>query len=433
MTRIFVLGRWGITAKDVLAVQVLVAASIVMQKNLGMGGPAVNVRIGESESAGAEANEVLLFRLQPPSRKPRPSTDQLATVLHVTDIHLNLSYREQSDRVALRDFLTESSALTRGHLATALALAILRGAQDRATDSSWRSLVALLHSLATRSVESTPTIIAQTGDVEAFGANAAGRHPGFETLLNDVWPKLRELGVTCIDVFGNHDIWPHLLLGENFGDLIAIGPLRLAQEHESLMGPWNEIRVATRDGDPDIVVHRVSTVSGSTWAALSARGRICQEPVPPNGDLLPDIMTRLRDRLKETDVVHIVLSHHPLYRVPDITATRRFIASVRGGADVRAVLDDQVLVLSGHLHHLHPPIGEKGDTPQIVGDKPTLPRHRNRAPKFAQYFLVRRDPTSSEVPDDFTQYIRIDRAIYTYSRSQRYGEPPVVESDTLLP
>ena len=358
--------------------------------------------------------------------QPAPEA-YFAAILHVTDIHLDrvdpgpAGHRRTLVRVLqILDMVSEH--------ARSLAVALLRAKRDTADEDAWRELVALLEHLVGEKPEDVPIVVAQTGDVEAFGADARGQYLGYAELHQEVWPRLEDAGATCVDVYGNHDIWPYLFLGWDFRTAHHDGPRNLASQHRRLLGPWDEIVISTRPQAPDISVHRICTVEPSVLlGAFAAQGRIGPEPVARGAARLADIGSRLSKRLANDQTVHIALSHHPLHRPP----RARPIALVR---DVDAIVDQiatRVLVLSGHLHRIHPPVGETTTgIPQLIANTPTVTKQRGGSASFVQYlFVLRAAQVGTTLA--FEGRVRVERLVYKYWKSQGYAEPPIRELDVL--
>lgn len=356
------------------------------------------------------------------SLEPSPMTDCLAIVFHITDIHLDLSHRLKEYRQALFDFISQPV----GAIATALAVALVRSRGKCAPEHAWRNLVRTMRRRVSERRTHGSVIVAQTGDVEAFGADRDGTHPGYTRLYEELWPHLHARGAKCVDIFGNHDIWPPMFLGADFEATHADQPLLLALEHSQLMGPWDEIRIVGVDA-PDICVHRVCTVDASAWGAISAQGRICSEPVVP-GDQPPErIGERLRERLADKEALHLVISHHPIHLVPDLTFGRQLISELEGRGEVLSAIEDTAFVFSGHLHQLHPGAGAAGSSPQMIGDSATIRSRSTSSPSIAEYEIRRREEGQPSSDRAISERMRADRIVHIYSPMQGYVASPTEE------
>ena len=382
-------------------------------------GEAASSSIAPRLSGGDSVRERPRFKLEPWPGEP-VADSQFAVILHITDLHLNRTHQTPSSRrslvEALINLLAEPVAVVASWMAEELLLS--RSVGD---DSAWHELVQLLERLTVADGDNA-VVVAQTGDVEAFGAATDGSHPGYTLLHDQVWKRLEDLGARCVDVFGNHDIWPSLLFGRHFDEEHAAGPVRLATEHPRLLGPWDVIHIETPGEAPGICIHRICTVEPKLIpGGFLAQGRIVIEPHPEGTDPPPKIHERIPTRLQQRDVVHLALSHHPIHRVPGVAP---IIGLVRDLDHILESLDGQVLVLSGHLHLLHPAVGSTVAVPQVVATSPTVPSKGAHAPSLVQYVLVDRPDRQPEFVQ-LTDRIYIQRMVYTYSSGQGYAEPPV--------
>ncbi len=92
-------------------------------------------------------------------------------------------------------------------------------------------------------------LVAQTGDVEAYGAMPEDPYGGFAYLRNHLYPDLVAAGADdCIDIFGNHDVWPGAFPPFRSPRAHARGPANLA--NTGVLPPFPRlIPVSSPDGN----------------------------------------------------------------------------------------------------------------------------------------------------------------------------------------
>jgi hypothetical protein len=382
----------------------------------------------EASEQGVDTTGVRLFTSAQPTPPMLPTDpDAIARIIHLTDLHLHFAYARPRARLTwLRRLITQPVAVPATEIATWL---ISSWRHATADSSAFQSLMKFLREL-TDPPSVLPTVLAQTGDVEAFGQDEEGRWRGFERLFDQEWPQLEHRAVTCIDMYGNHDIWPPLLASWRFGRQHAAGPRALATAHEKLCGPYDVKRIGP------LVIHRLVTVDPSVvWGAILARGEVGPEPVRGDDIAPTPPLERLARDLAE-DGVHIVLTHHPI----DRDASGPGVGQLRDAQEVAALIGDRAIVLSGHTHTLFP------DEPrhrrrtravrQLVAPSSTVrprpwlhvpgidPTPREE-PAFAVYHLV---PAAS---DTGGRIVRVDRHVFHYSHENEWSAAPHVHIDVL--
>jgi hypothetical protein len=285
-----------------------------------------------------------------------------------------------------------------------------------------------------------PIIVAQTGDVEAYGArkvNGKYRFPGWEHVSAKIAPLLDQADEgnehDWVDLFGNHDAW---------GGAV---PLTRPLVHRKILkdelrklpgiaGPWPERypRTFAVAGNRTLELYRASTVPEGVWATIAAKAKLTPHPL---GKALP--LTKGNDGLAElaaaaqqqhdSRAIRLLLLHHPLHAFRAGRVTRTTTAAFSGRTHVARVIRRVPfhLVIAGHRHELDPAEGGVCDaaagtqrplptgSAQLVAESPTYdpvvfegvasaPDHAN---SFAVYRLLL---------DDQNRTLSVRRRLFRY-------------------
>ena len=145
--------------------------------------------------------------------KEEPIRDHVASIFHVTDLHLAVPeygfywMPEIIARIQFGRWLSNFSTIT--------SKVACQGRQQ------WTSLSTEFPDIVSAEVDrfkvehegdkDPPVVVAQTGDVTAFGATPMGESltfPELSVLERLWWTRMRARGVTIVNMFGNHDVLP---------------------------------------------------------------------------------------------------------------------------------------------------------------------------------------------------------------------------------
>ena len=288
-----------------------------------------------------------------------PGWTWVASVVHLTDLHLLVDEdglelsREQLHSITYRASQRDWHFAKFGELMQGLAC----------QNQDWwnalcRTLPRLVGVLA-QAGPGVPTIVAQTGDVEAHGAtrSASAQHPGWRALNHCVRMPMGD--VHWLDVFGNHDVWPGAFPPFRPWASQASSLQSLVAE-TGLRGPWPlpPDRIPGPAG-VSLDIYRINSVSLDSEAGLLAYGRVSGLR---NGRIHMGVRASLgirRDaRSSQTDdtVIRIVLMHHPPH-VFDASPGDRMTTCLLFGSKLFGLCAKKArvqLVLAGHRHRLNP-------------------------------------------------------------------------------
>lgn len=312
-------------------------------------------------------------------RERRSSTihavPHLASIVHVPDLHLFVHPDGRTRDPRDRRFVERVAIAVLGTVFHGLGTA-----DDKAVDQLVRFLPRVIE---VERRQGGAVVVVQTGDVEAFGHLSPGGLAGFQYLHDVVWPQLEQPGVTVIDVYGNHDIWPgHPPLPGEVHDARYLSAL------PRIGADWTlPIEVAA----PGAILrfHRLNTVIiNRLRGGLTARGGV--GPHPPSDVLRRSdteaVLRRIGDaaRAGAESTLNIVLCHHPPHLFKAGLGTRYTTGYLAGAGTFAGLTPDRVaLVIAGHRHALDPPAGARLDASgghqpplrpgsgQLVAESPT--------------------------------------------------------------
>jgi hypothetical protein len=302
----------------------------------------------------------------------------VASIVHLTDLHLSVLRDGQERSPDQRKRLE--------HLAMA-ALGRIKSGVATASPLRLRELIDFLPQIVRVEGEGgAPVVVVQTGDVEAHGHVDPDPYGSFHYLHDHVWPRLRAQGATCIDLYGNHDIWPgHPPLPGSTHDARRLQALSAFQQ------PWAG-PVLVPANQLDLAFHRLNTVvTGRFTGGILARGGI--GPHPPDVPyepahveaVLTDVLARVGDTSRRR--LHVILCHHPPHSFRSGWFTEWTSGYLQGREHFARLTPDRVaLIIAGHRHALDPVASldcSRGKQPpvasgagQLVSESPTQ-RDRN--------------------------------------------------------
>ena len=288
--------------------------------------------------------------------------DLIATIFHVTDMHLFVD--ESGD---LRHD-AEDAARLMVEIAKKVPIPKLR---DLLSGGMWHNeeaLKALAVDLpacvadARRDEPGSPIIVLQTGDVEALGSAAPPQRAGYEAYpsFQFVHDQLRDpvvrAGASWLDIFGNHDTWPGAYPPMRVRDR-AINRERIATV-PGLEGPWPEL-VESYQGDSGVpvIVARINTVSRTLLEETIASGAVSDHP--PGGASALEVLNELSAVFapwRDQRAVRIVVMHHPPHPFDASFQTKLTTGLLEGRDELAEVLSELrvQLVIAGHRHKLNP-------------------------------------------------------------------------------
>lgn len=331
----------------------------------------------------------------------------LASIFHITDLHLCLA------RDGGVDFLPERQARIsfgrwRTHQLERIPqirwLPLVRRVPKLATKVScqgvgeWTALKAELKNIiedelqrvaeaASPGEETVPVIVAQTGDIAAYGGTPRDEQrvifPEIDFVENKFWRPLRENGVIVVNMFGNHDVMsgriPSLKSPRRVFESLRTYSLTRPFPIRLLLDPLPvvaEPSVSCPNGT-ELELVAINTVAMSRRRALLAQGVFSSTPhhrtrraVQAELRALLDAAVPARKRIR------IGFSHHPAC-VLERGVFKRFTTGWLKGRrylespNIRNKFD---FFISGHLHEVHP---EQAGTTyagrwrQLVAESPT--------------------------------------------------------------
>lgn len=226
---------------------------------------------------------------------------------------------------------------------------------------------------------STPLILAQTGDVEAFGRSIENsgtddEFGGFNWLETRVYPELKNTHIA--QLHGNHDVW-------SGGWPLTTPTMDLMANAIALMGtptlagsmPDAPLVYSCRDAI-SLQLFRFNTVSTKWSAAVRASGEPSSFP-PPDG-LAADAISRLNEAAKASEVhdnavaIRILLTHHPIHNFQPRGLLQHLTSGHLADAQelANSLSDNKFnLVLAGHRHEVDPAPGT-ADGAGPIGQEP---------------------------------------------------------------
>lgn len=366
----------------------------------------------------------------------------LARIVHLTDLHL----------------FVDPDGAVRPPSSIRASVRFLRASGEWLPSARWRKAIGGFGAHNTEALEAlrpalrdvvseaqgtdVPVVVVQTGDVETFGRSRDPRHvavqgyPGFAFLRDVVWPELEGLGATCVDLYGNHDVWdgtlPMLTRQQHLLNAVA----RIDQV-PGLQGPWPDVEhpISLANGR-QLHLHRLNSVSANALHGTFACGTI--GPHPPLAVLPASTSTSAFEELAALasaaavvgapPPIRVVAMHHPPHDFdPSILSWIGLATGSVQGADRLALTAEGLpihLVLAGHRHALDPPAGRGWEeqpplpdrTGQLAASSPTQDHHgSSRHPNsFSVY----------DLGDDGAGSLTVDRAVHEY-RGPLARVPPV--------
>lgn len=360
----------------------------------------------------------------------------VARIVHLTDLHLFVddlgnprsTYEEMPYRRLIRFF---ARLLGRS----------LAGIENGLNHHSDEALTALLDTLADLAGKSRrePLIIAQCGDVEAYGGRLGNSNifdfPGFDFFDAQV----KGLNVDAfVTIYGNHDLWP--------GTIPILRPTKIRRvlpelKSRAFFDSQIPDRVELNGNHCRIELYRIRTANSSSLLNTLAAGKI--------RDHLPKGMANYkqslgRDPLAELDelcnvnsgkpVVRVLVMHHPPHFFAATGTLRDLTEGALTNADDFAkrqmnAVNPIHLIIAGHRHLpdpapsvvLHPGRGGQAQLPlpakvvQLVAESPTQDQGtEGKRPAFSVYRL--------EISDKKT--LNVYRTIYRFESDLDLGFEP---------
>jgi Calcineurin-like phosphoesterase len=327
----------------------------------------------------------------------------IATLVHLTDLHLFVDERGVARAVKTQRWARRLQELVRGgssqderHAITKLfsTVPFVGHGLDSADDTLWLALIATLAEIIGK--EKVPVGVVQTGDVEAFGSGWDGQvlYPGFAA-LRAVEDQVMRPEDAWFDTYGNHDAW---FGAPPVGGTNAEQHIRNCLTNISLIpgldAPWLQMWPPLASAHPTCSLQfvRINTVIPRGTRAFLAQGRVLRHP-PPSRPTDADTQAAIEDlrqigppAVRQT--VRIAMLHHPVH---DFGAGRfkgfarsHSTGALAGRRELAGVLSELgvSLVLAGHRHALDPAWNAASaaqpplqlDMLQLVADSPTLVR-----------------------------------------------------------
>jgi hypothetical protein len=317
----------------------------------------------------------------------------LATIVHVTDMHLEVTaegtLRPPHERAASLRLLSRLGWTPRG-----------MEVHNQAVLEEFEKVLKGLVAAHKNDHPTVPFIVMQTGDMEAYGANYCDRDKPYNAF--DYWDRLKRTlgsGIHFIDQYGNHDIWP------GTQPVLAVPTqqwaLQALKDRIEFRGPLpDHQRVATAAFPIDI--YRLNTVHAGLVGAVLAHGKVTrhfpvgQECYPVSGGTDP--LKELEALVLRTSkpAIQILVAHHP----PEYFATRSGFGALydrnttgqfAAAAELLHLLTalNFHIVLAGHRHVVFPSRASlKRPTPprQLVANSPTQAEPGERS--FSVYHLL---------------------------------------------
>jgi hypothetical protein len=275
--------------------------------------------------------------------------DHVASIIHITDLHLALYAGGSPGSPRRRAFLS--------HLASSIIdLAGRAELMEGHDPAAWAYLSEGLEQAvaAERSalVDGGKVALIQSGDVTAHGLSTAKGPHRFAT-----WEQYGELRAGLqphvdgwVDVYGNHDVWADGVPGPSKASIRAM------DEALPNTSDWADCPVVLDLPNGDrLEIYRLNTVTESWRHGAAAQGRV--------GSHLPgsDVSTALQDLVTLAgqqpvaagggSSIRVLATHHPPHPFRTTNAKRRTTAHLHGCKDLAGALKDRFsIVVAGHRH-----------------------------------------------------------------------------------
>jgi hypothetical protein len=377
-------------------------------------------------SASEDRREaVWLTPVKSPCRHAYPMPELIATIFHVTDMHLF---------VDVSGVLREDRPLRSARLLSAVAEKVpvpsVRALFSGAMWHNEEALAALRQDLPETVLREreeapvgTPILVLQTGDVEALGSAAPAEVDGYDAFPSFAFLHQELRTATGADfwsdIYGNHDTWPGTYPAMRWRHR-AINRARIASV-PGIEGPWPDLVEAGigPTGIP-VVVARVNTVSRTLLEETLASGIVCDHPPQDiTRDAVIDDVAAQFAPWQGRPAVRIVALHHPPHPFETTLGQELTTGWLEGGAELAQRLSQLgvQLVIAGHRHKLDPP----RDAPEAPASQPPL------RPPTVQ--LVAESPTQDSVRpvDDNTEYDALEGLSFCRYRLWANGTTFAVE------
>jgi hypothetical protein len=339
--------------------------------------------------------------------EPASSEVHVATLVHLTDLHLYVDANGES--LDIRG-LRASTKLIKQLLQRRRFQRVARRLDklDFYDPLALEALIDQVPRIVQTEPADVPVIILHTGDAETLGPQVNGGVVEFGAydFIHDVLcpAVLGSKTSNWFDVYGNHDVWPGVL------------PILDPSEHKENFSRIRHVRgldnyagsqsISTADPGLALTFHRLNSVHPRTLAATFANGKIGSHPV----DLGDGCTERALDELandsdSDKPSIRVVLMHHPPHPF-DAGPLKRYLTTgrVEGSKELgeRANRDLRIhIVVAGHRHAMNPPVGTTIDASKKATQKP-LPARTIQ--------IVAESPTSSitlaSVSDPLDQRVR---------------------------
>jgi len=275
----------------------------------------------------------------------------IASIVHLTDLHLfihaNGTERPPSDRTLVARLTRAVLERTISGLASGLATA----------DSTvFQELCEFLPEIVEAECsQDAKVVILQTGDVDAFGSVPPDGLAGYTFLHSQLWPRLQGLGATCIDVYGNHDIWsghPPLPLGSH--------DVKHLMDLPAFNSDWAVPIPVHCHGGVTLHFHRVNTVIRNRFrGGILARGGVSPHPPPRSvsQEDIPKVLASVRECPgdESAPTFEILVCHNPPHLFSPGIGTEFTTGYFYGHREAGELTPDPItLVIAGHRHLLNP-------------------------------------------------------------------------------
>jgi hypothetical protein len=334
-----------------------------------------------------------------------------ASIIHLTDLHLFIDANGQGRSISERRVIYRLVIWSVGRF---------RSGFDTADWRVFDELLELLPDIVTAERgEGAHVVLLQTGDVEAFGYLPPHGLAGYEFLHRRVWPRLEDLGADCIDIYGNHDMWP------GFPPLPGMAhDARRLMELKAFQDGWD----APIDVDVSSPIairlrfHRVnSIVTDRFFGGFLARGGV--GPHPPDTPYDARNTDAVIERVRAASVSHgpptlnVVAIHHPPHIFRPGLGTEWTTGYLNGSATLASPTPSDVqLIIAGHRHELDPvesrEVINATQSPlnpgaaQLVAESPTQLARRVPKNSLAVYRLYATDDATT---------VDVERLLFSYS------------------
>lgn len=355
--------------------------------------------------------------------------DPIATVFHVTDMHLF---------VDAEGHLREQPLWLARQMARLTRKVPVPSARDLLAGTMWHDAEALaalrdeLPELARAERDTAPeapVLVLQTGDVEAVGSAAPAALEGYEAFpsYEFVHRRMRDAGDwEWLDVHGNHDTWPGIYPPMRWRHR-AVNRKRIATV-PGLEGPWpGEPAVLTGPAGIPVVVARVNTISRTALEETLASGRVTDHP-PGHGGSVIDGLRAAFAGWRGEPAIRIAVMHHPPHvfdaKLSEELTTGRLV----GGDELARCLSELrvQLVIAGHRHKLNPGAGVTSPAPSPGGPPLADPTVQLVGQSATQDSVEPGDAESGRVPSrSFCRYrlltdgagFAVERTVFGYSET----------------